>query len=163
MLLVSRSEALASPVCRNETTPKPTHRYINIHLCKRSQQWLSSIEVSDLYTPIGTSLLLLCLTFIWGTARFLNVKHKASSTPFLYIGSLPLFHPEVDFGKRTVAKLQHILKIKANFGKKEERKSSFHKSSFITYERTLVVSALSATTDKKRFGQNRIFQMELIQ
>lgn len=121
MLLVSRSEALASPVCRNETTPKPTHRYINIHLCKRSQQWLSSIEVSDLYTPIGTSLLLLCLTYVWGTARFLNVKHKASSTPFLYIGSLPQSHPKARLRQENSCKVTTNFENKSKFQEKEER------------------------------------------
>ena len=43
--------------------------------------------------------------FFYGTARFPNVKHKAQVTPFLYIGSLPQPHPKVDFGKRTVAKI----------------------------------------------------------
>ena len=40
------------------------------------------------------TLLPYCLTYVWGTARFLNVKHKASSTPFLYIDSLPQSHPK---------------------------------------------------------------------
>ncbi len=48
----------------------------------------------------------LFLTDIGETVRFLTVKHKASVTPFLYIGSLPLTYPKVDFGKRTIAKVQ---------------------------------------------------------
>ena len=48
LLLVPRSEALASPVCRNETTPKPTHWYINDYRA-RSSIGLSANSVMNIH------------------------------------------------------------------------------------------------------------------
>ena len=59
---------------------------------QRSRKWLSANHVSDTTYP-WTSLLLWCLTNVWGTARFLCVKHKASSNAFPIYRSPPSSTP----------------------------------------------------------------------
>ena len=78
--LVPRIEALASPVCRNEQRRSP-RRYVYDDKLQESQWRLSATCLSDITYP-WASLLLWCLTTVFGTARFLCVKHKASSNAF---------------------------------------------------------------------------------
>ena len=72
-------------------TPKPTHLYINSTITKR-QQGLSSFSAMNIHL-MGV-FVALKFDKRFGTARFPSVKHKASSTPFLYIDSLPQPHPK---------------------------------------------------------------------
>ena len=44
-----------------------------------------------------------------GTARFLCVKHKASSTPFLYIDSLPLSHSKAKLRQENSCKISKLM------------------------------------------------------
>ena len=55
---------------------------------------IKSVGSSPVTRPIHLMGVFVALKFDkrFGTARFPSVKHKASSTPFLYIGSLPLSH-----------------------------------------------------------------------
>ena len=57
------------------------------------------------YIPMGVFAAML-LTVSCGTARFQNVKHKASSTPFLYIGPRPSTPPFGGLRSENGAKLR---------------------------------------------------------
>ena len=87
-------------------TPKPTHLYINSTITKR-QQGLSSFSAMNIHL-MGV-FVALKFDKRFGTARFPSVKHKASSTPFLYIDSLPLSHSKAKLRQENSCKISKLM------------------------------------------------------
>ena len=88
LLLVPRSEALASPVCRNEQRRSPRWYVYKRLWLHQSQWWLSASHIRILHTH-GRH----CCFDVWQTFRELPDSRTSSTkrqvTPFLYIGSRP--------------------------------------------------------------------------